>query len=94
MSHTPGPWTVGVMHRDTVVADAKYSCQERHSGHDDVEYYGGLCIAESILPENRSLIAAAPNMLEALKILDNRGGLGLDVHEWIQGIIAKAEGNK
>lgn len=62
MNHTPGPWKVGEIHRDTVIADAKYSCPERNSGHDDVEYYGGLCIAESILPENRPLIAAAPDL--------------------------------
>jgi hypothetical protein len=40
------------------------------TGHDDVEYYGGFLIAESIANEaDAKLIAAAPDLLEALEIL-------------------------
>jgi hypothetical protein len=60
--HTPGPWRVAENH-GAVVADAD-------SGHDDpwnIEYYGGHLIAESIDPRNRPIIAAAPELLVALR---------------------------
>lgn len=64
---TPGPWCIGKLQIDTIIADAKYAQSNRNTGHDAVDYYGGLCIAESVLPENRALIAAAPDMYEAGK---------------------------
>lgn len=36
--------------------------------------------------------AVPADLLQALKTLDSRGGLGLDVHDWLRGVIAKAEG--
>jgi hypothetical protein len=38
------------------------------------------------------LIAAAPELLAALKFLDQKGGLGADVHAMIRAAIAKATG--
>ena len=60
---------------------------------------GQYCISDGAkdvaLVQTKNLadkFAAAPDLLEALKTLDARGGLGLDVHEWIRGLINKAEG--
>lgn len=57
--HTPGPWRFG-KNSDDVVAD-------QPAGHgeeaDHVAYYGGHLVAESICSRNRSLIAAAPELL-------------------------------
>jgi hypothetical protein len=36
-------------------------------GSDDVEYYGGHLVAETVAPRNLPVIAAAPDMLTALK---------------------------
>lgn len=62
--HTPGPWRFG-KNSDDVVADTS-------GGHDDphgIDYYGGHLIAESIHSKNRDIIAAAPELLEALEVL-------------------------
>jgi len=60
MSHTPGPWRV---RNFSVIAYAA-------TGHDDpsdVDYYAGHLVAESVeWAANRKLIAAAPDLLEAL----------------------------
>lgn len=59
--HTPGPWRVG--RSGSVVADHPVP---EISGSNDVKYYGGHLIAESIAPQNAALIAAAPELLAAL----------------------------
>ena len=64
MSHTPGPWKIGRC--GSVVADEPIN---EISGSDDVEYYGGYLIAESIAKKNATLIAAAPDLLQALKAM-------------------------
>ena len=69
--HTPGPWKVGDLHRNTVIADAKYA-EGRMTGHDDVDYYGGVLIGESIMPQNRNVIADAPQLLAYCKRLEAR----------------------
>ncbi len=63
--HTPGPWRKGSGR--WVVADSPASL----FGVSDEErrYYEGYLIAESISPENLAIIAAAPEMLEALKAI-------------------------
>lgn len=57
---------------------------------------GGLHLSEAEAVEiqraNTRLIVAAPDLLAALKYLDRKGGLGLDVHAMISAAIAKAEG--
>lgn len=61
--HTPGPWRVS---RGAVVADHPVP---EIGGSDATDYYGGHLIAESIAPQNRAVIAAAPDMLAALKMV-------------------------
>lgn len=63
-THTPGPWRV---YGGCVVCDSRIN--DGSTGHDDVNYYGGgHLICESVYHEaDRNLIAAAPDMLVALK---------------------------
>ena len=63
IEHTPGPWKLGS--RGAVVADIPTSNQL--AGSDDVDYYGGYLICESVTEANARLIAAAPELLEALQ---------------------------
>lgn len=60
--HTKGPWRVG--RPGTVVAD---EAVPEINGSEETFYYGGHLIAESIAEKNVSLIAAAPDLLEALE---------------------------
>ncbi len=70
--HTPGPWRVG---------DGSFVIGNHPApgitGSDDVHHYGGHLICESVSQANARLIAAAPDLLEALKatwkILDAAG---------------------
>lgn len=61
--HTPGPWRIGKSY-GAVVADVPVN---NGDDNDHVEAYGGHLIAESIAVCNRPLIAAAPELLEALE---------------------------
>lgn len=65
--HTPGPWRAGsgTGGKGSVVSDQL--AVGALNGSDAVEYYGGNLIAESVAQENIPLIAAAPDMLEALE---------------------------
>jgi hypothetical protein len=64
-SFTPGPWRLGNSH-GIVIADTPVN--EGGTGHDDTDYYGGYLIAESIAKvSDAKLIAAAPELLEALQ---------------------------
>jgi hypothetical protein len=65
VSHTPGPWRIGKQ-GGSVVADIPIP---EIGGSDCIEYYGGHLVAESITPSNAKLIAAAPDMLEALQFI-------------------------
>lgn len=62
--HTPGPWRTG--RGGTVVVDAQHDGNHRQD-KADLEYYGGFLLAESIAREaDARLMAAAPDMAEAL----------------------------
>lgn len=68
--HTPGPWRIG-KYPSTIISSSRVettrSTINNDGGVNDVEYYGGSLIAESVLRhENAKLIAAAPAMLEVL----------------------------
>ncbi len=70
MKFTPGPWREG-NYKSTVVCDTPIT---EISGSDHVEYYGGHLICESVAPRNVSIIAAAPDMYEALISIENDDG--------------------
>ena len=60
--HTPGPWHVG--NGSFVISDYP---APGIIGSDDVHHYGGHLICESVSQANACLIAAAPDLLAALK---------------------------
>lgn len=67
--HTPGPWRQGSP-LDAVVSDSP-TCRDyltRYTSDDEREHYGGYLIAESIAPQDRALIIAAPDLLAACKL--------------------------
>ncbi len=83
LKHTPGPWSVCSC--GAVIAEAKYATEDdKSTGHfaadtdERVVYDGGLLIAESVKPHNRRLIAAAPDLLAALKELRATASLYAD----------------
>lgn len=93
--HTPGPWRFG-KNSDDVVADTPAGHSEES---DHVAYYGGHLVAESICSHNRALVAAAPELLEALQGLlvayndpGNTGSTHDDKVEAARAAIAKARG--
>lgn len=80
--HTPGPWIAkGWSHEHGVSLVMKDS--HLIAG---AYYLGGTDPALA----NATLIAAAPDMLSLLRWLDRKGGLGHDVHDQIEKVIAKA----
>lgn len=63
--HSKGNWRIGKS-STTVITDNGEGFPKGF-GHDDVEYYGGFLIGESIYKiADARLIAAAPSMLESL----------------------------
>ena len=68
--HTPGPWRAGSGTGGKGSVVCNQLAAGALSGSDAVEYYGGNLIAESVAQENIPLIAAAPELLEALRDLD------------------------
>ena len=89
---TKGEWKIG--RQGTVVSD---TIPENHSnsGHTDVEYYGGYLIAESIVNKaDAKLIAAAPDMYNALEHITeywNRDRNDEAMHNALWHIIETAE---
>jgi hypothetical protein len=62
MEHTKTPWRVG-RKGGAVVADEPVP---EMGGSDDVEYYGGHMVAESLVPRNTAFIVRACNAHEQL----------------------------
>lgn len=88
---TPGPWEVDKEGRAFVINP------QIHSGDANDGFYGGELIAESIFnPDDRKLIAAAPDLLAACKALVGacEGWMADPVPclEAARAAIAKAEG--
>lgn len=64
--HTPGPWVDGNV-SDAIVVKEPF--QEGGLGPSDEmakKYYGGLVICESVAPQNKAIIKAAPDLYESL----------------------------
>jgi hypothetical protein len=59
--HTPGPWKIGK--GSFIISD---SPSPGIPGSDEVDYYGGHLICESVSKSNATLIAAAPDLLQSL----------------------------
>ena len=83
--HTPGPWvadlgeTYSIRAKDGRVAH----CQHVHlTGRRDTK----------TVAANARLISAAPELLEALKLVEEHYGEDSDVFCIVRGAIAKAEG--
>lgn len=63
---TKGPWEIG-NHNSCVISKNDESLIIRGAvGEDAIKYYGGNLICESVSQANAKLIAAAPELLEAL----------------------------
>jgi hypothetical protein len=78
---TPGPW--------------RYWWEEGYVG--EINSANGTLVAGFDTEPKKAdalLIAAAPELLGALMMLYIRGGLGLQTHEYIRSIIAKATGEQ
>ena len=88
MTHTPGPWEARKVIGGTVaIFDV---CDP--NGRDIVTVYGGGVDLKSV-PANARLIAAAPEMLEALKyVLTAHGEQLHDAFGMARYVIKKAEG--
>ena len=66
MKITGGNWKVG-NHASCVVTDDKSAVDfEKRDTPESLKYYGGALIAESCRKADAKLIAAAPELLEAL----------------------------
>ena len=66
LKHTPGPWRVGKT--GCVVSDSDKNITIGGAiGKEAIDYFGGNLICESVMPSNAKLIAAAPELLEALQ---------------------------
>lgn len=88
-------WKVGEI-GGSVVSDEphKLPVSDIHTGHSDVQYYGGHLVAESIpTSKYENLIAAAPDLLKCLKqaVESMQLETGKDMKEWTN-VINKAEG--
>jgi len=97
-THTKGPWRVN----ERLLAIVSDEPCTDILGAENVEHYGGYLIAESIAPINLSIIAAAPEMYEAIAAIATAMNLGYipneilsegsPILEELRAAIAKAEG--
>lgn len=102
MPHTPGPW-IAVETCEGVPLPAGVACSVQTES-EPYKRTGRICEMNGQGPDgkyssattqaNADLIAAAPEMLELLEWLDHKGGLGLDVHERLKTVVAKATRSK
>ena len=69
MKHSKGNWKIGGKYMNVVITDNGEDFP-KDTGHNDVAYYGGHLIAESICKKaDAQLISAAPDLLEALHVV-------------------------
>lgn len=67
MKYTKGNWKIGVRSSCVVTDDKDAVDLEKRDTPESIEYYGGALIAESCRKDDAKLIAAAPDLLAALK---------------------------
>ena len=94
--HSKGPWRRGLF--GAVVCDEPTGLP----GADDVAYYGGNLVCESVAQKNIPIIAAAPEMYEALQFIESlyddersSGELAMALYEarnMARAVLAKVEG--
>lgn len=89
--HTPGPWRVGKL-VPAMIFDSHYG--------DTVATVATFAAPESVIAANARLVAAAPELLEALKVLRERHQIDDPHHAHLcefckqaDAAIAKAEGD-
>lgn len=92
--HTPGPWRVDPHHRfDVQTEDGRLEISTTHEG----VLVGGIKPDRLEQAANARLIAAAPDLLEALEAVSNGyccgHDLSLAINE-VQAAIAKATGSQ
>jgi hypothetical protein len=91
-------YTQSEIKREMHISDWKFwkVGERKTNGVDGYEIHwseDGECITDHVYTkEDADLIAASPLMLETLKYLKMRGGLGLDIHSLIDKAINCAEG--
>ncbi|ENK7136041.1 hypothetical protein AB3Y72_001530 [Enterobacter roggenkampii] len=97
MKHTPGPWSVNVIGQHWNNKSLKHI--EVTFGQD------GECICDTVYnPSDANLIAAAPDLLEALQAaMDYIDAIPKDIalpampgfdRDWVDGVISKALGEE
>lgn len=93
--HTKGNWSRGKC-CNSVVSDTIPYDDVNRVGYEDIKYYGGFLIAESIHDRDIPLIAAAPELLKVLKEVlaecEIARPLSLAHLHAAKALIAKAEG--
>jgi hypothetical protein len=68
LAHSPAPWRPGLT-AHAVVSDGPPPEGARVRGDNDVHYYGGHLVAESIAPANVPVIVVAPEAIALLREL-------------------------
>ena len=88
--HTEGPWKIG---KGSFIISEHPTSNTLGSTELSLKYYDGYLICESVHSNNLNLIAAAPELLEILKlIIDSTIIFPSNIENRIIQIIAKAEG--
>lgn len=82
MSHTPGPWTVEPGHSNCNHANQTYGAICTTEGYILADVYADTEELTECAPANAQLIAAAPELLEAL----------IDLGDWLAYGLNKADG--
>lgn len=95
VEHSKGPWWLSDKQPDAVLTADPSASEGLRYAEDNFQYYGGHLVAESIAPQNRPLIAAAPELLDALEVLvEKYGEIKYDeaLVKKVEALIAKAKG--
>jgi len=87
--HTQGPWRVSgfIKFTDPLCGENNYPII-----HNDKIDIGYMCIGNDDMKANAALIAAAPDLLEALRKIDAHGYVTGDDFDMVRAAIAKATG--